>query len=437
MDRAKRSLKGMVSRPSSRVEIPGPVTVSIGSEEHRGWILSAVRSGALVAVSEEQKLGTRIVLRIPFAGENSFDLPATVVRLLPKKTPVQGFTNVLGLKFDKLTDAQNERLRVVLVSQPNKPDLPLEVAREILIADSGILGEAVTSELPDSPYLHFLGEISPFEKEAYAKRGPLQILARELILLRTQFGVFRAVLPLLQKDPGSSAPIFAPILTRLLERLDGAELRTEEAIIALDTEVEERSRKGLNDLSTRLDEPKIDLFEAVEKSLAQVEDPVWKQPLASILERLHRIRSARKQSDTDAGFHTPLVKKKGAAPSVQRKKRYPIFNLLMILTAVAVTGFVVWIVLLPRLRLAGYGIPLENVTATIEDGTLVVHTYRAGWKRLTPEEKKKTLAGIQTYLTEKKVRTSKIVAEDSKILAAILSGGNEEGRISFTQRVNE
>jgi hypothetical protein len=425
--------------PSPHIEIPGPLTYRVGANERRGWILNANRAGVLIASEREENAGTRVVLRIPAIGGEPFDLPAIVTRSGKKQTPIRGLSFALGLQLQGLTETDTQRLGWILESQESKLRISLEQAREFLSADEGTLGAAVLDESSDSPFLVFLGDIAPFERAALTETDPVHLLAREMTLLRAQLGVFRSLLPKIVADPVSQAQVFRPLLEQLVLRSDQAEMKAEEMIRQLAEREDRENRKNLNELSTRLHEPKLDLYREVEKRLAPLASPPWEGAVTEIKERLERVRAARRKSDTDAGYHTPFAKKaaeKKTAAKARMAQR--ITNLAVFGIPIALTVLAAWLLLLPRFRLSAFDIPLAGITSTLEEDTLVVKTYRGEWHKLSAGDRDKTLRGIQQYMEQKRLRNAKILAEDSRMLAAILySGGGAQGAIQFTTRMYE
>jgi hypothetical protein len=422
-----------------RIEVPGPVTYFLGQQRNPGWLLNVNQAGLLVAVAKAEPTGRALTLQFPVIGGGTFYLPAKVVRTIEKKTPIHGFVIVLGLQFNQLDETETEQLGWILESQASRSSITLGAAREILTSSPDILRAALSDDASDAPVIDFFGEITPAELRAFSGQGPVEILARDLILLRIQLKVFKAIVPAIVGDPSNLASTFAPLLTTLLARLDDAELRTEETTLRIAELGGEENRKILNELSTRLDEPRVNLYSEIARRFSDLEKTAWGKVASSVVERLEKIRSARRKSDTDAGFHTPLANKKGETTGTSRTvSKYPVFSILFVATILAIAAAVAWVVALPHFRLNGYDIPLQGISSTYQGGVLVVRTNHASWRQLSAENRDKTLSGIQAYMLEKRVRSSKILAEDSKIIAAILSAPpTEDGKLAFTRRVYE
>lgn len=422
-----------------RIEVPGPVTYFLGQQQNPGWILNVNRAGLLVAVAKAEPTGRALTLKIPVVGGDTFDLPTKVVRTIEKKTPIHGFVIVLGLQFQQLNETETEQLGWILESQASRSSITLGAAREILASSPDILRAALSDDVSDTPVIDFFGEITPAELRAFSGQGPVETLARDLILLRVQLKVFKAIVPTIAGDPSNLASTFAPFLTALLQRLDDAELRTEEMTLRMAEQGGEENRKILNELSTRLDEPKVDLYSEIARKFPDLENTAWVKVASLVVDRLEKIRSARKKSDTDAGFHTPLANKKGETTGTSRTvSKYPIFSILFVATTLAILAAVTWVVALPHFRLNGYDIPLQGISTRFDGGVLVVRTTHSNWRQLSADHRDKTLSGIQAYMLEKRVRSAKILAEDSKIIAAILSAPpTEDGKLAFTRRVYE
>lgn len=439
------------SPKSPRVEIPGPLTYAVESREFPGWILNANRSGILIASERNEKAGTALLLQVPTIEGDRFDLPVTVMRSAKKRTPVQGLGFALGLQFDAMDDEKTEQLNCLLASQDTKLKLPIDLAREFLTADSKVLGSVIVDEGSDSPFLIFLGGITPFERQAYLGSGPVELAARELIFLRAQLGVFKALIPRIIKDPAGLAPSLVPRFEKVLARLDRTEFQIEETIRGLTGDNDLEKRIQLNELSNRLEEPKVALYREIEKKLPPLASDAWKKVIGDTAERLDRIRSFHRKTDTDAGYHTPYAGRaiersteKSTEKSVERttpervRKSHRVFNVLMFATVIIISGVIVWYLMLPRLRLASYDIPLTGIQTHFHGDTLVVRVYRNEWGNLSTEDRNKTMSQIMAYMGEKNARGAKILAEDSTVLATVMAAsGGAQGEARFTTRIKE
>ncbi len=432
-------------RREPRISLQDRFDYSINGVEKNGWLVNASRSGILLGVEENHPVGTDLILHFKPVDAEAFDVPAKVVRGITLSEAVGGgkYTFGMGAKFGTVPETATQILDTLLSTIQKKgketPRITLPLAREIFEADTTLIAPHVGGTTPQegTPLAAMVGEIKPFEKEAFSNSGPLYECAQRLILLRVQCASFSEIVPLLKKEKGL-LPIFLKILGGLISRTEAIESETEEHVRQAVAKGDETARQNLNEISNRLHETKMQMMFLVDGDLSAKGLGPEGDILKVIHERVAHIRSLS-QDGTEAAKYDRRAPPPPPKPEEETKKpsRFKVswkyialttLSALMVGTVATVNYFI------NRVEPDMLKIPLRYKSATIsEDVGLLVYTDASAFESLSPADQDATFRGIEEAMKARKVRVGKILNENNKPIFAIMASGTA-GQIEYMRR---
>ena len=424
-------------RVSPRVEIPGPMTYFVSEEERVGESINASMAGLLIGVETPVAVDTSIRMQFEY-GESTFMLQGTVIRAVRLKSHRSGLPYAIGVKFSELDEAASAQLRGFLRSfPPPLPKLQPVIVRGLMEQGEAQLIKALQGEAQE--IVPLIEDLLPVEKDAFSATDETSEYVRRIVVLRTQCIGYRAFIPVLQSKRGSLAGPFLPYLRSIFEQADQIEDEIVEKVRDAVQQEDEQTREILNEVSNRLYESKVELVFSIDEKVSSEGLGPESEIIESIKERAKKLRELQQyKGETVTYARRSLLKKKEEEKKKEKKKTKGVSKKVQIITIAAGLTIIVGIslvrFLMSRVSQSDLKIPIEFVSAKVEENGLLIFMERKNWAVIPEEQHEEIFDLLEAYLKEQKLRQAKIMDEQGKYIAALLYG--RVGRnVNYERRV--
>ncbi|HLG20214.1 MAG TPA: response regulator [Bdellovibrionota bacterium] len=420
--------KPLVARPG-RIAVSGQIVFSFENQEYRGVVINASASGVLFASDATMPMGTRLTLRFSSRSGETYEFSTEAIRTIELKEPYENFPKAIGARFVDLKEEDRELLDDILAaararSKAQAPEIDATFVRNFLGISTDAIRVVALGGEGDEKVKKILGELPPFERQAFTVETPVAACVQRMVLLRSQCDAYRLFVPSIQADRGALAALFLPMLAHLLKKADEIDQEVEGLVREAVAQGNSSDRQGLNEMSTRLYEAKTKMMISATDTLSSEGLGPEGAILKEIQTRVDQIRSLSKGAAVDLKYDrraAPPPPPPGveARPSVFKKRSVQLtIAAFFLVTALGAA----WNFFASRVSSSELRIGLAFTKAKLEEDGLTIYSSQEAWDRLPKEDIKAMLDNLEAYLKKEKARQCKIVDENGKLMAALIPG---------------